>query len=85
MNDGKINYPNEWTFRKIEKNHILMDHTVAPYFSIEMILEILGESEAKMSWLSNFESPEFLEQLRDYLTVKNAENFDRLESELKNF
>lgn len=85
MNDGKIDYPNEWTFKKIEKNRIIMDHTVAPYFSIDMTLEILDESNTKMTWSSVFENPEFLEHMRNFLIEKNTENFDRLESDLKNF
>jgi hypothetical protein len=82
--DG-IDYANEQVFHKIEKNHIIMEHTPEPHFSTEVILEEIEESETKMTWISTFESAEFLEKMRDFLTEKNNENFDRLEEELRNF
>ena len=85
MHAGGTDYPNEWIFRKIENNHILMDHTVLPYFSLEVILEEIGENETRMVWNSVWENEEFLMQMRDFLIEKNNENFDRLEDELKNF
>ena len=62
-----------------------MDHTVLPYFSLEVILEEIGENETRMVWNSFWENEEFLMQMRDFLIEKNNENFDRLEDELKNF
>ena len=62
-----------------------MDHTVLPYFSLEVILEEIGENETRMVWNSVWENEEFLMQMRDFLIEKNNENFDRLEEELKNF
>jgi hypothetical protein len=82
--DG-IDYANEQVFHKIGKNHIIMEHTPEPHFSTEVILEEIEESETKMTWISTFESAEFLEKMRDFLTEKNNENFDRLEEELRNF
>jgi hypothetical protein len=82
--DG-IGYANEQIFHKIEKNHIIMEHTPEPHFSTEVILEEIGESETKMTWISTFESSEFLEKMRDFFTEKNRENLDRLEAELQNF
>ena len=82
--DG-VDYANEQVFHKTEKNHIIMEHTPEPHFSTEVILEEIGESETKMTWISTFESSEFLEKMRDFLTEKNNENFDRLEEELRNF
>jgi len=79
------NYENEQIFHKIEKNHIIMEHTPEPHFSTEVIFEELGANETKMTWISTFESALFLEKMRNFLTEKNNENFDRLEAELQNF
>jgi hypothetical protein len=75
-------YPNEWIFRKIEKHHIIMEHIVAPIFTLEVSLEEMGENETKMIWNATFVDLDFLENARDFLIEKNGENFDRLEEEL---
>jgi len=85
MSDGKNNYLNEHIFHKIEKNHIIMKHIVEPIFTLEVLLESIGENETKMTWNSTFASAEFLEKMTDFLTEKNNENFDRLGAELQNF
>lgn len=85
MSDEKNDYYNEMIFHTIEKDHIVMEHTVEPYFSLEMILEKNNENETKMTWVSIFKNGEFLKQMRDFLIEKNEENFDRLEEELKNY
>ena len=82
--DGQ-NYANEHIFHRIEKNHIITEHIVEPHFQTEIILEDLGENKTKMTWISTFESAEFLEKMRDFLIEKNGENFDRLEDELNNY
>lgn len=82
--DG-IDYANEQIFHKVEKNHIIMEHTPEPHFTTEVILEELRANETKMTWISTFENSEFFEKMRDYLILKNGENFDRLERELTNF
>ncbi len=84
MNDGKTNYPNEWIFEEIREDSIIMKHVVAPIFSIQVLFERITEGETKMTWISTFENPAFLEQMREFLIEKNEENFDRLESELTN-
>lgn len=85
MHSDGHDYPNEWMFRQIETHRILMDHTVAPYFSIEVLIEEVSEHETKMTWIATFEDVHFFENARDFLIKKNGENFDRLEEELKNF
>lgn len=85
MSDEENNYPNEMVFHVIKKECIVMEHTVEPHFSTEVLFEKLSESETKMTWISTFENPEFLTQMREYLIEKNNENFDRLETELKNY
>jgi len=82
--DGQ-DFLNEHIFHKIEKNHIIMEHIVEPIFTLEVVLEVTSENEAKMTWISTFENEEFLAQMRDFLIEKNNENFDRLDRELSNF
>jgi hypothetical protein len=82
--DGK-DYLNEWIFQKIEKNRIIIEHIVAPIFTLEVILEEVNQNEVKMTWNANFSDANFLENARDFLIEKNSENFDRLEKELQNF
>lgn len=82
--DGK-DYENEQLFHKIEKNHIIMEHTPEPHFSTEILFEEIWENETKMTWISTFENPEFFAQMTDFLIEKNNENFDRLGAELRNF
>lgn len=81
--DGQ-DYENEHIFHKIEKNHIIMEHIVEPIFTLEVLLESIGENETKMTWNSTFASTEFLEKMTDFLIEKNIENFDRLGAELQN-
>lgn len=85
MSDAEKDYPNQMIFHVIEKNRIIMEHTVEPHFSIEVLFEALSEIETKMTWIYTFKNPDFLEQMREYLIEKNNENYDRLETELKNF
>ncbi|MBX9809582.1 SRPBCC domain-containing protein [Candidatus Gracilibacteria bacterium] len=85
MIDGTNIYPNEMIFRHIEPNRIVMEHTVMPHFTLEVLLEKIDDKNTKMTWNATFESVEFLSTMKDFLIQKNGENFDRLEEELKNF
>lgn len=85
MHDGTTDYYNEMIFHTIEANRIIMDHIVEPIFTLEVLLEEIGENETKMTWISTFANPDFLKQMREFLIEKNNENFDRLGDELKNF
>lgn len=71
MSDEENDYYNEMIFDTIEKNHIIMEHTVEPHFSLEVILEKNNENGTKMTWISTFENEEFLKQMRDFLIEKN--------------
>jgi hypothetical protein len=85
MIDGTNIYPNEMIFRHIEPNRIIMEHTVMPHFTLEVLLEKIDDENTKMTWNATFESVEFLSTMKDFLIQKNGENFDRLEEELRNF
>lgn len=85
MSDGNNDYLNEHIFHKIEKYHIIMEHVVPPIFTLEVLFESLWECETEMTWISTFESAEFLEKMQDFLIEKNVENFERLALELRNF
>ncbi len=85
MSDQKNTYYNEMIFHTIEKDHIIMEHIVEPIFTLEVLFEATSEHETKMTWISTFANPEFLEHMRDFLIEKNEENFDRLDEELRNF
>lgn len=82
MHSDGNDYHNEWKFLKIEKNHIIMEHSVAPFFSLEVLLEEVGENATKMTWIVTFQSEAFFTEMKDFLREKNEENFDRLEADL---
>ncbi len=84
MHSDGVDYPNEMIFRKIESDHLILEHTL-PHFFLDISLEAITDSQTKMIWNMVWDSPEILARLREFLIEKNAENFDRLEEELRNF
>ena len=84
MQSNGVDYPNEMIFRKIENNHLILEHTL-PHFFLDISFEAISNNQAKMIWDMTWDSPEILARIREFLMEKNAENFDRLEEELKNF
>ena len=84
MQSDGVDYPNEMIFRKIENNHLILEHTL-PHFFLDISFEAIGDNQTKMSWDMTWDSPEILARIREFLMEKNAENFDKLEEELKNF
>ena len=85
MHGEDTDYLNEHVFHVIENNRIITEHTIEPHFSIEILFEKIDENQTKMTWISTFESSEFLSKMHDFLVDKNNENFDRLGEELNNF
>ncbi len=85
MRDEANNYPNEMIFHNITNDRIVMEHTVLPYFTTEVLFEQLDPKNTKMTWNITFENVEFLNTMKNFLIEKNEENFDRLEQELKKF
>ena len=80
MQSNGVDYPNEMIFKKIENNHLILEHTL-PHFFLDISFEAIGDNQTKMTW----DSSEILARIREFLIEKNAENFDKLEEELKNF
>lgn len=84
MRSDGVDYPNEMIFRKVESNHLILEHTL-PHFFLDISLEAVTDNQTKMTWDMTWDSSEILARIREFLMEKNAENFDRLEEELKNF
>ena len=84
MQSDGVDYPNEMIFRKIENNHLILEH-ILPHFFLDISFEAIGDNQTKMTWDMTWDSPEILARISEFLMEKNAENFDRLEEELKNF
>ena len=84
MQSDGVDYPNEMIFRKIENNHLILEH-ILPHFFLDISLDAIGDNQTRMTWDMTWDSPEILARIREFLMEKNAENFDKLEEELKNF
>ena len=84
MQSDGVDYPNEMIFRKIENNHLILEH-ILPHFFLDISLDAISDNQTRMTWDMTWGSPEILARIREFLMEKNAENFDRLEEELKNF
>lgn len=84
MQSDGVDYPNEMIFRKIENNHLILEH-ILPHFFLDISLDAISDNQTRMTWDMTWDSPEILARIREFLMEKNAENFDRLEEELKNF
>ena len=84
MQSDGVDYPNEMIFKKIENNHLILEH-ILPHFFLDISLDAIGDNQTRMTWDMTWDSPEMLARIREFLMEKNAENFDKLEEELKNF
>lgn len=82
MHYNEQEYHNEWKFLEIEENKIILQHTNAPFFYLEVMFEELEPNKTKMTWNSIFQNFEFYNEMYEYLIEKNEENFNRLEKEL---
>lgn len=79
--DGK-DYANENLFVEIEPpTRIVLEHVVPPLFRLTVTLTPRG-SGTLLTWLQEFQSASFVEQLRGVLVPSNEENLDRLAAEL---
>ena len=85
MHSDGNDYHNEWKFLKVEDHHIIMRHSVAPFFFLEVTFEELEAKSTQMTWMAIFESEAFFNQMEDFLKEKNEENFDRLEEDLATY
>lgn len=76
-------YANVSKWLEIEEDHISLEHINAPHFFLRGDFEDLRES-TKLTWTMEFDSPEIVENLRPIIEPANEENFDRLETCLRN-
>jgi len=74
------NYPNESVFREIQPDtRIVIEHVVQPLFTLTVTLTARGD-QTHLSWVQEFESPEFAERMRPLCETANEQNLDRLEA-----
>lgn len=80
----KGNYPNEVEFTKIEEPSLIeWKRYSKPLFNVVVTFEELPNNETKLVFKQIFDSVEACNKVRPFAEVKNEENFDRLEAELK--
>jgi uncharacterized protein YndB with AHSA1/START domain len=73
-------YPNESVFREIEPDsRIVIEHVVKPWYRLTVTLTPSG-GETHLSWVQEFESPEFAAKMRRITDTANEQNLDRLQS-----
>jgi len=78
--DGR-DYPNEWVYRKVQPDLIVLDHVGAPRF--QLTASIAAEAGGtRLTWVARFETAAVCESVKTYAVPANEENFDRLEAEL---
>lgn len=75
-------YHNESVFQKIEPaTQIVIEHVVQPWFTLTVTLTPQGD-QTRLSWVQEFESPEFAARMRPLSATANEQNLDRLEAVL---
>ncbi|MCC6574710.1 MAG: SRPBCC domain-containing protein [Planctomycetes bacterium] len=76
-------YPNEWRFNEISPGRLVFDHLgTAHHFTMTITLEEKAGKTA-MTWVQLHDTPEQREAMMKFVPQANEENFDRLESILK--
>ncbi|PJI97880.1 uncharacterized protein YndB with AHSA1/START domain [Acidovorax sp. 69] len=80
--DG-ANYPNGSRFRRIEEDTlVVIDHVVAPLFTLTVRLTPHGEHHTHLAWAQAFESAALADKLRALVVPANEQNLDRLQTVL---
>jgi uncharacterized protein YndB with AHSA1/START domain len=83
--DGKGNYPNECTFLKIDKPHLIAwDRISQPLFRVVTTFEEIAVDKTKLVFRMQFKTKEECDKIRKFVPEKNEENFDKLEALLNN-
>lgn len=79
-------YQNENDFTEIvPPTLIVYQHVQPPTHSFTMTMNFAGRNgQTELTWLMRFESAAEVAKLRNFITVANEQNFDRLEAHLKN-
>lgn len=74
-------FANESVFREIVPDaKIVLDHVVAPHFRLTVTLHPHRDTQTRLSWIQEFESPELAANLRPLVEPANEQNLDRLEA-----
>ncbi|TDU73265.1 uncharacterized protein YndB with AHSA1/START domain [Prosthecobacter fusiformis] len=77
-------YPNESIFREIQTDvKIVIEHVVKPWYLLTITLSAVGD-QTHLSWVQEFETPEFAERMRPLSERANEEVLDRLEGVVRN-
>lgn len=77
-------YENSAVFERVEPNHLVRWNRISkPLFAMEIAFEALEHGKTKISFRMFFDTEEECHKLRNFVTPKNEENFDRLERLLK--
>ena len=80
----KGNYPNECIFKVIREPELLIwDRLSKPIFRVEVRLEEIAVNETRVTFKQQFKTAAECNKLKPYVPVKNEENMDRLDNELK--
>jgi len=78
------NYENESVFIKVtEPELVALDHISNPKFSAVFIFTAATAETTNIEWNMSFNSTEEYNKLKAFITEKNEENLDRLETELE--
>lgn len=71
-------YANECVFREIQPEaRIVVEHVVKPWYLLTVTLTARGE-RTRLSWVQEFESPEFARRIRPLSATANEQVLDRL-------
>jgi uncharacterized protein YndB with AHSA1/START domain len=82
--DGK-NYDNESRFIKIvPREHLIIEHISLPKFIADVVFSEEMAGKSSLVWKMVFEDEKTYDSLKDFITEKNEENLNRLETVLSN-
>lgn len=80
----KGNYENSSVFTQVVPNELVSwKRSSQPLFDMEIAFEKIDENTTLFSFRMIFETDDACAKIRDFVTPKNAENFDRLEREIQ--
>ena len=80
--DGQ-NYDNHNVFERIVAPElIVLNHVVPPLFKLSISLTAVSDSETRVVWRMQFESPQIKQSLAKVIVPANEQNYDRLTEQL---
>lgn len=79
------NYENSSVFTKVIPFELVAwERNSKPLFNMEIAFQKLEENKTQISFRMIFDTVEECEKIKKFAVPKNEENFDRLETEIKN-